>query len=375
MLLTEYLKSSFVNGKFDSYKFSNNLLNDPIHISNISYELSKLIINDKNKQKFYISAMSLNEIPFAFSIAQIKNLSLLSDESVVNNNLIIIATTIEISKILINNKIDIYQILCIFDTESGDIETLSEMGYNIKSLFKISDILKHKEDIPKNITLKNPITRNLLEIIKLKQSNLVVSLDITNEEELLNKLNQIGEHICAVKIHYDIISNPSTNFYTKINVIKQNKNFLIIEDRKFADIPFISTKQLTNLKQFADIITVHGICGEKLIDELNKMDIGILSIENNLIDNIYSNKVKDMANNFSNVVGFISQRKVLDDYLTFTPGINLETKTDNIGQTYRNMSDCHTDIFIVGRGIYESIDIIESTIRYKELCFKRWNYP
>ena len=40
----------------------------------------------------------------------------------------------------------------------------------------------------------------------------------------------------------------------------------------------------------------------KLIDELNKVGIGLLlihqlSVEGNLVDNIYSNKVKDMAKN------------------------------------------------------------------------------
>lgn len=384
------LKSGLKSNLYFDFK---GLISYPKLVSDISYELSKLITDDE----VCIAGVPMGGIIYTSIISQIKNLPmvLIRDEkknygtlqqiegNTFNKDLVLIEDVITTGMSVINtleilksNNINVKQILCILDRESGGVQKISEMGYNITSLFKMSDIL-NEEKSSNIIKITNSITQKLIEIIKLKHSNLIVSLDIINEDELLNKLELIGEHICAVKIHYDIISNLSIEFSNKINNLKRNKNFVIIEDRKFADIPYISLKQLENLKQFADIITVHGICGEKLIEELNKTDIGILlihqlSIENNLIDNIYSNKVKDMANKFNNVVGFISQKKVLNDYLTFTPGINLNTKTDGMGQTYKNISN-HADIFIVGRGIYESNNIIESAIMYKELCFKQLN--
>jgi hypothetical protein len=110
---------------------------------------------------------------------------------------------------------------------------------------------------------------------------------------------------------------------------------------------------------------------------LNKTNIGLLlihqlSVENNLIDSTYSNKVTDMALKFDNVVGFISQEKVLNEFLTFTPRINLSTNIDNKGQTYRSIDQCQSDIFIVGRGIYESNDMIGSVINYKMSSYNQW---
>ena len=390
------LKSGLKSNLYFDFK---GLISYPKLVSDISYKLSKLIIDDN----VCIAGVPVGGIPYTSIISQIKNLpmvlirdekknygtcqqiegntfgkDLLLIEDVITTGMSVI-NTLEILKL---NNINVKQILCILDRESGGVQKLSEMGYNVISLFKMSDIITEQNicNIPRTIKITNSITQNLIEIIKLKQSNLIVSLDIIDENELLDCLDIIGEHICAVKIHYDIISNPSNTFSNKINDIKKNKNFLIIEDRKFADIPYISLKQLDNFKQFADIVTVHGLCGEKLIEELNKTNIGILlvhrlSIENNLIDNIYSNKVKDMANKFNNIVGFISQEIVLADYLTFTPGINLDIKTDNKGQMYRNINECNSDIFIVGRGIYESDDIINITNSYKKIAFSKWHFP
>ncbi|QKF93968.1 orotidine 5'-phosphate decarboxylase [Fadolivirus algeromassiliense] len=367
----------------------------PKLISTISYELSKLITGTN----VCIAGVPLGGISYAVIVSQIKNLPMILIREEKKNygtcqqiegdtfgkELILIedvittgSSVINTLKILESNQIKVKQILCILDREAGGVETLTDMGYRISSLFTMSQIVNHKE-LPYNITIKNPITQKLMDIIKLKQTNLIASLDITDEYTLLTKLGLIGDHICAVKIHYDILDSISPSFVTHLNLLKQKHNFLVIEDRKFADIPFISIQQLKFIKLFADMVTVHGVCGEKLIEEIDKTNIGILlihqlSIENNLIDNMYSNKVKDMSNKFNNIVGFISQEKVLNDYLTFTPGINLTVQTDNKGQIYRNMDKCDSDIFIVGRGIYESDDIVNTAKTYQTLCYNKWKY-
>lgn len=388
------LKSGLKSNLYFDFK---GLISYPKLVSEISYELSKFI----NDNDVCVAGVPIGGITYAAVISQIKNLPmvLIRDEkknygtcqqiegNTFGKDLVLIEDVITTGISVINtleilkaNNINVRQIICILDRQAGGVQKLLEMGQNVTSLFKMSDITDEQNQINTQRTIKitNSITQNLLEIMKSKQSNLVVSLDITDENELLNKLSSIGEHILAVKLHYDIITNPSNTFPDKINELKKGKNFLVIEDRKFADIPYISLKQLDNLKQFADIVTVHGVCGEKLIEELNKTNIGILlvhqlSIENNLIDNIYSNKVKDIALKFNNVVGFVSQDRVLDDYLTFTPGVNLNVKTDNKGQTYRNIDECNSDIFIVGRGVYGSNDINSTTNMYRKLAFSKYN--
>ena len=81
-------------------------------------------------------------------------------------------------------------------------------------------------------------------------------------------LEQISDYICAVKLHIDIFQNLNLNeFVQRINKLKTDKKFLVIEDKKFSDIPPIAQLQLVNVLSYADIVTVHGICGEKLIEQ------------------------------------------------------------------------------------------------------------
>lgn len=59
---------------------------------------------------------------------------------------------------------------------------------------------------PKNATYaarakahKNPLARQLLELMERKQSNLSISVDVTKSEELLRIVDQAGPHVCIVK--------------------------------------------------------------------------------------------------------------------------------------------------------------------------------
>ena len=57
---------------------------------------------------------------------------------------------------------------------------------------------------------------------------------------------------------------------------KQKYNFLILEDRKFADIGKTFEKQLYGgiykIASWADIITIHGICANGMLSFLTKLN-------------------------------------------------------------------------------------------------------
>jgi len=101
------------------------------------------------------------------------------------------------------------------------------------------------------------------------------------------------------------------------------------------------------------------------------LPIHSLSTSDNLIDTTYSCKVLQMAKECKNVVGFITQEHVSDGYLNFSPGVNINDSGDSLGQSYRTpevMKENGTDIFIVGRGIYNSDDIVEAAKTYRDRC-------
>lgn len=367
----------------------------PQFISSLSYELSKLITDPD----VCVAGVPIGGMIYAIIISQIKNqpLVIIRDcqkkygtcqqiegqtfdkplvliEDVITTGSSVLSTL----EILKASNIPVKQIICILDRENGGFEKIQQAGYNVQSLYKLSDFLNNIER-PRQIKINSPIVAKLYEIINTKKTNLIVAMDLNKSQDILDKIQIIGKNICALKIHFDIIQDFSDEFIEKLNIIKNQHNFVVIEDRKLADIPYIALKQIEKIKQFADIITVHGVCGEKLVEELNKTSLGILlihqlSVENNLIDNIYSNRVKDMADKFPNVVGFVSQEQVLPNYLTFTPGINMTTTTDKQGQTYKTLDQTNSDIFIVGRGVYETSNITESSEFYRSLCYSKWSF-
>jgi uridine monophosphate synthetase len=378
------LKSGVSSNIYFDFK---GLVGHPQLVTELSYELSKLMIDEN----VCVTGVPLGGISFATMVSNIKSVPMVlireekktygmccqvegntfGKEMIVIEDVITSGESVmKTLKIIEDNNIKVKQIICILDREAGGVNKLRKMGYNVSCLMTLNNIVNHTEP-DRLIYNNNAITEKLYNIITAKKTNIVLSLDLNRANDILEKLELLGDNICAVKLHYDIINDLSDNFVERLNELKNNKNFLVIEDRKFADIPYISLKQLQNVMKFADIVTVHGICGESLVGELNSTGIGILlvhqmSVSNNLIDRLYSLRVKDMRSKFDNIVGFVSQEIVSPNYLTFTPGINLDTKTDHMGQTYNNMSDRMTDIFIVGRGIYEDYNMENKLREYKQ---------
>jgi len=365
----------------------------PTLLADISYELSKLV-----KPNGVLCGVPYGGIPYAVQISQLTSdpMILLRDEKksygmckqiegeLFGRDIILIEDVITTGSSVLETiaKIEkcgvkIKQIVCILDRQIGGVEAIREKGYDVDVLLTLTDCVS-ETPLPKTLTVTNDITSKLISIINFKKSNLIASLDVTNTEKLFSVLDLIGPHICAVKIHYDILDADIVTFTSRIIYLKDRHKFLIIEDRKFSDIPAICLKQLDRIERFADIVTVHGICGESVIAELNSRSVGLLpvhqlSVAGNLIDRTYSNKVLDMCKSYKNVVGFVSQEKV-PGWLTFSPGIQNNRRTDQMGQTYKPVAESESDVFIVGRGIYESPNILEATIRYQSACMTKWTH-
>lgn len=381
------LKSGLKSNLYFDFK---GLISYPKLISQISYELSKMITKN-----YVICGVPLGGIPYAVSVSQILNypMILLRDEkkdygmcqqiegNVFNKEVVLIEDVITTGgsvlgaiDILEKNGISVKQIVCILNRDAGGVELLLSKGYDVKWLFKMCDIVDHKT-IMNELVIKNDVGNKLMNVIKNKKTNLVLSLDVCDVSRFVDILNSVCDYVCAVKVHCDIFSDDKIR---SVLYEFKKKDLLIIEDRKFADIGSICTKQLDVIKEHADIVTVHGICGYPMIKELDKYGVGLLlihmmSVEDCLIDTIYECKVVDMGMKCKNIIGFVSQKKV-DGFLTFSPGVKLKDGVDNMGQKYKSIDKCNADIFIVGRGIYECDDIVGTTITYRDACYKKFVY-
>ena len=248
-------------------------------------------------------------------------------------------------------------------------------------------------DMPES---KNSFSDKLNNIINIKKTRLCVSLDLTSTAQLLTLADQVGPYACMVKTHMDIISDfdfERTVFGLK--KLAKKHNFLIFEDRKFADIGRTVKNQcaggIYKIAQWADLINAHVLPGPGIIEGLkeacleNKREDGSsskllllaqMSSKDNFLDKKYTQACIDLAQKYPDfVVGFISQERLLEDknnltYWHLTPGVNLDNTAGKLGQQYRSPRDAlvrdRCDVIIVGEGIYGAKDPVLAARKYQE---------
>lgn len=220
------------------------------------------------------------------------------------------------------------------------------------------------------LAFNQKIQHKIIDLIETKKSNLVLSADYSNYLDIINMVKLLHNKIIAVKLHCDIINNFSHDFIYELVGMSEEYNFLIIEDRKFCDIGSIVHRQSQEITKYAHLITCHGISGQGILDGLREncinnecgvLLIASMSSSNNLIDDNYKNNIINMAKNNDIVVGFISQEFISDEFIHFTPGVNIIKSYDELSQKYNTPSylinNKNIDVLIVGRGLDNISDI------------------
>lgn len=241
---------------------------------------------------------------------------------------------------LLEDKVTITEVLVIVDRQHG-----YSCKYPLKPLFSKTDI----------------VLRRLNNIITKKNSRLCFSGDLDNKENLLKMLEEIGDNIVICKLHLDMYEDDN-DFKEKLLNLSINKDFLIMEDRKFVDISYIVEKQYNKFRHIVDMVTVMATVSEDVIKKLSGVVI-VANMSNNSWD--FSEQAKILANNTKeHVLGFVTQKRItMGDMICMTPGISMIQK--KVGdQNYRKASYVDTDIIIVGRGIYNDPDYKKKANEY-----------
>ena len=110
----------------------------------------------------------------------------------------------------------------------------------------------------------SPLASYLLSLISIKRSNLCVSADVHRTYDLLTIAEEVGDHICVLKTHADIIDDWSEKTMRSLQDISRRKRFLIFEDRKLGDIgsqphPTLRTLPPPHLLPFATFLNPPGL--------------------------------------------------------------------------------------------------------------------
>ncbi|KAJ7682676.1 Orotidine 5'-phosphate decarboxylase [Mycena polygramma] len=248
---------------------------------------------------------------------------------------------------------------------------------------------------------KNPAAKLLLETIERKQSNLAVSVDVASAKDFLVIIDVVGPFVCLIKTHVDIIEDFTPSLITDLQALSVKHDFVIFEDRKFADIGNTVALQYSSgvhkIASWSHITNAHPVPGPSVITGLSSIGLPLgrgllllaeMSTKGSLASGAYTEAAVQMARAHRDfVIGFIAQRRMdgvgagpndatyMEDFLILTPGVGLDVKGDAMGQQYRSprevVLESGCDVIIVGRGIYGKdpslVDnIVAQAKRYKE---------
>lgn len=237
----------------------------------------------------------------------------------------------------------------------------------------------------------NRAAKMLLELMDKKQTNLSVAADLLTKRELLNLADIVGPEICLLKTHIDIVEDFDNGLIIELQRLSEKHNFLIFEDRKFADIGNTVAYQYQNgiyhIADWAHISNAHSVPGPGIIEGLKKIGLpkgrallllAEMSSEGNLAQGIYTEKTLSMAEQHRDfVIGFITTKAISKDpsFINLTPGVQFGTASDSLKQNYQDPELAimrGADIIIVGRGIYASVDPADSAQNYRQKAWEAY---
>lgn len=118
----------------------------------------------------------------------------------------------------------------------------------------------------------HPLKVYLFHLISIKRSNLCVSADVHSTAALLRLAEEVGDYICVLKTHADIIDDFGERTIKGLREISRRKKFLLFEDRKFGDIGSTVQSQYTRgplaIATWAHLTNAHIFPGPAIIAAL-----------------------------------------------------------------------------------------------------------
>ncbi|CAH8557655.1 unnamed protein product [Heterobilharzia americana] len=391
------------------------LISSPKFMDEIAQALITLLHGEVNKPIDLICGVPYSALPIAACISVRENISMVMCrkeaksygtkqmiEGVWKNgqNCVIIEDVVtsgssvsSVAKLLRQSGICTEQVIIIIDREQGGPSYLEKQNIKVSSLFTLTELLSilHQEkrittaqfdesvsfirsspapEIPTVLQFHSSQLDRFNRIIKSKQSRLCVAIDTSDPCELLKLTDQLGPEICAVKLHLDIlqaIEHPEMVIKGLCDLSSKH-GFLIVEDRKLADIGQTVLNQLLygvyKIAEWCDMVTVHCLPGPGLFEAFRKVNqkliengknhqitalvVTEMSCQGTLTTESYMGQCVDLIKTNSDIIGgFVAQHPIpgLDTRQStisyWVPGIKLVNSNDDLGQSYNTPEHVH----------------------------------
>ncbi len=236
------------------------------------------------------------------------------------------------------------------------------------------------------------LSKALFNLMARKQTNLALSADVLTMDECIYLADLLGPEICVLKTHIDIIEDFSLPAIKKLQQLAKQHEFIIFEDRKFADIGQTVVHQygkgIYRIADWAHLVNAHILPGSGIIDGLKSIGLaknrGLLllaemSSKGSFFTNDYREQCFRLAlQNKDFVCGFICQNgsEEYPEFIYITPGVQLVDGQDQLGQQYRTpyqaIAEQYCDIIIVGRGITHNKNPLSISQEYRNNAWKAY---
>eukprot|EP00775_Hariotina_reticulata_P005642 gene5642-5881_t len=344
------------------------------------------------------------------------------------------ASVLETLDPLQKEQLQVTDVVVLIDREQGGAQHLAKNNLNLHAAFKLSAMLdvlqKHqlvdeqlaakvRQFIAENQTklpspaeptpaavapaaakrltyeersalAKNSVAKRCLEIMARKQTNLAVAADVATADEMLQLAEATGPHICVFKTHVDIFDRWDASIAAQLQDIADRHDFLIFEDRKFADIGNTVVSQygggIYKIADWSHITNAHLVPGPGIIDGLKQVGLpkgrgclllAEMSSKGTLATGAYTEAVAEAAKQHEDfVMGFISINPAAwkggpgsPGLIHMTPGVQLAEGGDALGQQYNTPESVigarGSDVIIVGRGVIKAADPAAAAAHYK----------
>lgn len=343
------------------------LVNDPNLQKDISNLLEELVAQDdiiyKNDYRVYGVPYSGMQLAHTYSLmCEIPQILCRADESTskitlgkgylaIFDDVVITGSTLEktIKRIHPSTDVGIYVLL---DLRENPYETFE--GRKVKSLFKLSDFMK------------NQMETKIRNLIKKKKSNICLAVDDLDFDVVIDAVRDLGDKIVMIKIQTELYGDlHGSDDWTSFIYIANQKEVIILNDRKYCDIAHSFETQFSSTPVGEDAITMVPLSGPGQLETFKRIKIEdqavflVLEMGNvgSLIGPEYKRGVIALAQQYrQEVAGFITRGTTPSDFLNIITGVHNEKHYDDDDQCYIRPDVAMKnggDLAIIGRGIMD----------------------